>query len=178
MSSNIYDLLNNDEQHSKKPQEKAGPGKPDKSENRRSQPRVAGDSAPAAASSSAPRARVDDRDRRGGRGGSAGAARGGRGGYHGGTSDGVHRNFDRKQGEHSKHAPGEARKHGAVGEIDNSHFQGSAEEFANQSAALVADANGDLIGDEIGEITPMVADPDEVSTRTATCMSEDEVPAQ
>lgn len=156
-SANIYDLLNNDEQHSKAPAAKEGPGKPDKSDQRRSVPKARGGASAAAggdAASSAPRQqreRVDDRDRRGGRGGQTqrGGRGGGRGGYHGGESDGVHRNFDRKQGEHTKHAPGEARKHGAVGEVDPTHFSGSTSEFAAQDAANTADANGDIIGDEM-----------------------------
>ena len=82
-------------------------------------------------------------------------------GYHGETSDGVHRNFDRKQGAHGKHAPGEARKDGAVGEVDPSQFQGSSSEFAAQDAAQVADANGDIVGDMILDVTPMAADPDD-----------------
>lgn len=75
----------------------------------------------------------------------------------------VHRNFDRKQGEHanSKHAPGEARKHGAVGEVDNTHFAGSAAEFSAQDAAQVADANGDIVGDMIMEMVPATIDPED-----------------
>ena len=73
----------------------------------------------------------------------------------------VHRNFDRKQGEHSKHAPGEARKHGAVGEVDNSQFSGSAAEFSAQDAAQVADANGDIVGDMIMEMVPVAVDPED-----------------
>lgn len=158
MSSNIYDLLSNDEAHSKRPQEKELPGKPDKSDQRRSAPRggaAAGRGGASAAGESRPqssRARVDDRDRRGGRGGSRGG-RGGRGGYHGTESDGVHRNFDRKQGEHTRHAPGEARKHGAVGEVDPTHFAGSASEFAAQDAAQVAESNADIVADEIRQKT-------------------------
>jgi len=82
-------------------------------------------------------------------------------GYHGESSDGVHRNFDRKQGAHGKHAPGEARKDGAVGEVDPSQFQGSSSDFAAQDAAQVADANGDIVGDMILDVTPMAADPDD-----------------
>ena len=73
----------------------------------------------------------------------------------------MHRNFDRKQGAHGKHAPGEARKDGAVGEVDPSQFQGSSSEFAAQDAAQVADANGDIVGDMILDVTPMAADPDD-----------------
>jgi hypothetical protein len=167
-SANIYALLNNDEQHSKAPAAKEGPGKPDKSDQRRSVPKARGGASTVAGgdANSAPRQqreRVDDRDRRGGRGGQTqrGGRGGGRGGYHGGDSDGVHRNFDRKQGEHTKHAPGEARKHGAVGEVDPTHFSGSTSEFAAQDAANTADANGDIIGDEILDITPMPTDPDD-----------------
>lgn len=155
--ANIYDLLINDDAHSKKPQEKEGPGKPDKTEQRRSVPKARGGATAGAAPERA--SRVDDRDRRGGRGGASTGGRGGRGGYHGSETDGVHRNFDRKQGEHTKHAPGEARKHGAVGEVNSSAFQGSASEFAAQDAAQVADANADIIGDMIE--TPMEVDPDE-----------------
>lgn len=134
-------------------------GKPDKSEQRRSVPR--GGASSAGASSSEPRQqqhqrnRVDDRDRRGGRGGARGGRGGGRGrgGYHGTESDGVHRNFDRKQGEQSRHAPGEARKHGAVGEANPTAFHGSAEEYVEQEKAEIAEANGDVVMDEIRQCT-------------------------
>jgi hypothetical protein len=174
-STNIYDLLENDQQHSKKPQAADQPGKPDKSDNRRSVPKSLQGALKAGATgephAQQPRHRVDDRDRSGrggdsrggGRGGRGGNSARGRGGYHGSESDGVHRNFDRKQGEHHKHAPGEARKHGAVGEVNPSSFHGSAGEFASQDAANIAEANGDIVGDEILDITPIPTEPEDTS---------------
>jgi len=73
----------------------------------------------------------------------------------------VRRNFDRKQGAKGAHAPGEARKDGAVGEVDPSQFQGSVSEFVALDAAQVADANGDIVGDMILDLTPIAADPED-----------------
>jgi hypothetical protein len=77
------------------------------------------------------------------------------------SSDGVRRNFDRKQGAKGTHAPGEARKDGAVGEVDPTQFTGSVSEFVEQDAANVADANGDIVGDLILDVTPIAADPED-----------------
>lgn len=48
-----------------------------------------------------------------------------------------------------------------MGEVDPTHFAGSASEFTAQDAALTADANGDIVGDMILEVTPMAVDPDD-----------------
>jgi hypothetical protein len=91
----------------------------------------------------------------------------------------VRRNFDRKQGEQSRYAPGEARKHGAVGEVDPSRqFAGaSAAEAQATDAALVADANGDIVGDEILDITPVVADPEDSKMTYDQFLAQKQAPA-
>lgn len=122
MSANIYELLS-DETHSKPKVHEPGPGKPDKSEQRRSVPRQPAPHADGHAhGQQQQRQRVDDRARRGGRGGhfadghqhtytwdsdGSGQQRGGRGGGRGRgrgrgfypqASDGVHRAYDRQDG--------------------------------------------------------------------------------